>query len=251
MLKQKVAWIIGASSGIGKALALKLAEDGWRVAISSRDLAKLESIACLNDNLFACSLDLTQLASIETAKDKLLQKYGVVDTVFLNAGDYTPMPLKDFDYQLFEKLNNINYLGVVNGLQAILPYMQTRQSGEIYVTASLAGYRGLPKAAPYNASKAAVISLVESLHLELKQQGIRIRLINPGFVDSPLTRKNKFEMPFIITPEEAANYIIKELPKSNFEIYFPKRFAWIMKFLRFIPYRLYFYLTKNSVKKGR
>jgi len=160
------------------------------------------------------------------------------------------MPLVEFDPSLFEKLMRINYLGVVNGLQSILPYMQERGSGEIYVTGSLAGYRGLPKAAPYNASKAAVISLVESLRLELKQQGIIIRLINPGFVDSPLTQKNDFKMPFIITPEEAADYIIKELPKSNFEIYFPKRFAWIMKFLRFIPYRLYFYFTKNSLKHG-
>ena len=157
------------------------------------------------------------------------------------------MPLDEFDPALFEQLISINYLGVVNGLDTILPYMQGQNNGEIYVTASLAGYRGLPKSAPYNASKAAVISLAESLRLELKQQGITLRLINPGFVKSPLTDKNNFKMPFMISPEKAADYIVRDLPKSNFEITFPKRFAYIMKTLRILPYRFYFALTKSSL----
>ena len=198
--------------------------------------------------LFSSSLDITDIASLEKSKKDILEKFGSIDSVFFNAGDYTPMLLDEFDPELFQKLMAINFHGVVNGLNTILPYMQNRKAGEIYITGSLAGYRGLPKAAPYNASKAAVISLAESLHLELKLQGISIRLINPGFVESPLTDKNNFDMPFIISPEKAAEYIYKELHKTNFEIIFPKRFAYIMKTLRLLPYRAYFALTKNSAK---
>ena len=242
----KTAWIIGASSGIGKALAELLAENNWQVAISSRSEDKLNAIAKRHENIFACALDLTDKTTIERAKEKILKEFGTIDSLFLNAGDYTPMPLEEFDPLLFEKLMAINFHGTVNGLDTILPYMKEKHSGEIYITGSLAGYRGLPKAAPYNSSKAAVISLAESLHLELKLQGISLRLISPGFVESPLTNKNDFEMPFIITPEKAAEYIYKELHKSNFEIRFPKRFAWIMNTLRILPYKIYFWLTKAS-----
>jgi len=247
MDNSKTAWIIGASSGIGKCLAKQLAENNWQIAISSRNQDALENIAKQHPKLHAFSLDITDIDSLKKAREKIIKELGSIDTLFLNAGDYTPMPLDKFDPTLFEKLISINYLGVVNGLNTILPYMQERRSGEIYVTASLAGYRGLPKSAPYNASKAAVISLTESLHLELKQQGIALRLINPGFVESPLTDKNDFKMPFIISPEKAAEYIVKELPKTNFEITFPKRFAWIMKTFRILPYRLYFALTKSAL----
>ncbi len=247
MDRQKTAWIIGASSGIGKCLAKLLAKNGWQVAISSRNQKALETIANNHPDLYPISLDITNKESLENARDKIIKEFGCINTLFLNAGDYTPMPLDEFDPALFEQLISINYLGVVNGLDIILPYMQAKKAGEIYVTASLAGYRGLPKSAPYNASKAAVISLAESLHLELKQQGITLRLINPGFVKSPLTDKNDFKMPFMISPEKAAEYIVKDLPKSNFEITFPKRFAYIMKTLRILPYRLYFALTKSSL----
>ena len=248
MDNKKTAWIIGASSGIGKCLAELLAKNGWQVAISSRNQNALEAIADKQQNFYPISLDITDKESLEKARDSIIEEFGDISTLFLNAGDYTPMPLDEFDPALFQQLISINYLGVVNGLDTILPYMRGKNSGEIYVTASLAGYRGLPKSAPYNASKAAVISLTESLKLELEQQSITLRLINPGFVKSPLTDKNDFKMPFMISPEKAAEYIFKELPKSNFEITFPKRFAYIMKTFRILPYRLYFALTKSSLK---
>lgn len=248
MNNTKTAWIIGASSGIGKALAELLARNNWRVAISSRSAERLNAIAENDPNIFAYPLDLTDKESIELAKNGILKDLGSIDTLFLNAGDYTPMPLDEFDPDLFDNLMAINFHGTVNGLNTLLPYMKERKSGEIYITGSLAGYRGLPKAAPYNASKAAVMSLAESLHLELKQHGITLRLISPGFVESPLTNKNDFDMPFIISPEKAADYIYKELNTSNFEIRFPKRFAWIMNTLRIVPYKVYFWLTKASAK---
>ena len=245
----KTAWIIGASSGIGKSLAILLAENNWKVAISSRNADLLEQISGQHPNLFSYPLDVTDPKSLEHAREAVLKKWGRIDALFLNAGDYTPMTVEAFDPSLFEKLISINYLGVVNGLAMILPYMLKNQAGEIYITASLAGYRGLPKSAPYNASKAAVISLAESLHLELKNKGITLRVINPGFVKSPLTDKNNFKMPFLISPEQAAKSIYKEMPASNFEITFPKRFAWIMKLLRLLPYRIYFALTKGAARK--
>ena len=248
MDSKKTAWIIGASSGIGKSLAQLLAKNNWQVAISSRNQDALQLIADQYPNIYPCALDITDKDILEQSKDKILKEFGSIDVLFLNAGDYTPMPLDEFDPLLFDKLMAINFHGVVNGLNTILPYMKNKQAGEIYITGSLAGYRGLPKAAPYNTSKAAVISLAESLYLELKQQGISIRLISPGFVESPLTNKNDFNMPFIISPDKAAEYIYKELPHSNFEIAFPKRFSLIMNFLRLLPYRLYFVLTKSSLK---
>lgn len=248
MNKTKIAWIIGASSGIGKALAELLAKNNWQVAISSRSKDKLEVIAAQYENLHAFPLDITDTEILDNSRDEILTELGSIDSLFINAGDYTPMPLDEFDPALFGKLMAINFHGAVNGLNTVLPYMKQKQSGEIYITGSLAGYRGLPKAAPYNASKAAVISLAESLHLELKLQGISLRVINPGFVESPLTNKNDFIMPFLISPEKAAEYIYKELPKSNFEITFPKRFAYIMKTLRLLPYRAYFALTAASAK---
>lgn len=251
MDKQKIAWIIGASSGIGKALALLLAANNWTVAISSRNETVLQTIAQQHPHLFSFPLDITCSQSIDTARDHILETLGAIDTLFLNAGDYTPMPLSEFNPLLFEQLMRINYFGVVNGLNAILPYMQAKQAGEIYVTASLAGYCGLPKAAPYNASKAAVISMTESLHLELKQQGIALRVINPGFVVSSLTDKNDFDMPFLISAEQAAAAIYKQMPTTHFEITFPKRMAWMMALLRLLPYRLYFAFTNNMLKENR
>ncbi len=248
MGKAKIAWIIGASSGIGKCLAELLANNNWQVVISSRSKDTLDAIAAQHENLHAFPLDITDIEILANSRDAILKQLGSIDSLFINAGDYSPMPLDKFDPALFDKLMAINFHGTVKALNTVLPYMQEKQAGEIYITGSLAGYRGLPKAAPYNTSKAAVISLAESLHLELKQQGISLRVINPGFVESPLTSKNDFKMPFLISPEKAAEYIYKELPKSNFEIAFPKRFAYIMKTLRIIPYRLYFALTKNSAK---
>ena len=221
MDKPKSAWIIGASSGIGKALAELLVKNNWKVAISSRTQKDLDEIAKQHKNLYPSALDLTDIETLEKSKDDILQQFGSIDAVFFNAGDYTPMPLNKFDPELFQKLMTINFHGVVNGLNTILPYMQKKKSGEIYITGSLAGYRGLPKAAPYNASKAAVISLAESLHLELKLQGISLRLINPGFVESPLTSKNDFKMPFILVPKKQLNIFSKNCTNQTSKSHSP------------------------------
>ena len=241
-----VAWLIGASSGIGKALALQLAQAGWTVAISARRPGPLRVMREQYAALHPYTLDVTEPESLRVASEAIERELGPVEMAIVNAGDYEPMPLQDFDVALFRKLCDVNYMGMVNALEAILPAMQARGSGQVLLTASIAGYRGLPRSAPYSASKAAVINLAESLHVELKQQGVLLRVINPGFVRSPLTDKNDFKMPFLIEADEAAQAIMRELPKQNFEIAFPKPFMWIMKTLRILPYWLYFLLTKRA-----
>lgn len=244
--KQQVAWLVGASSGIGQALAFQLAQAGWVVAISARRLDALQTMQAQQAALHPYVVDVTDAASLQQAAAAITRELGAIDLCVLNAGDYTPMPLAAFSTDLFHKLMEINYMGAVHGLDAIIPLMVARGRGQILLTASVAGYRGLPKSAPYSASKAAVISLAESLHLELKAQGVQLRVINPGFVRSPLTDKNAFKMPFLMEAEDAARAIMRDLPRGNFEIAFPKRFVYLLKVLRLLPYWLYFKLTKGA-----
>lgn len=243
-----VAWLIGASSGIGRALAFRLAQAGWRVAVSARSEGSLQEMQSQQATLTPFPLDVTDTASLAKAYSAICSELGTIELCIVNSGGYDPMPLEKFELELFRKLCEVNYMGVVNALDCILPDMLQRGSGRILLTASIAGYRGLPKSAPYSASKAAVINLAESLHLELKAKGVSLRVINPGFVRSPLTDKNEFNMPFLIEPEEAAAAIMKELDGSHFEITFPKPFALIMKTLRILPYWLYFRLTRKAAK---
>jgi NADP-dependent 3-hydroxy acid dehydrogenase YdfG len=244
--EQKVAWLVGASSGIGQALAFQLAQAGWVVAISARRLEALQTMQAQAVALHPYVVDVTDATSLQQAAAAITRELGDIDLCVLNAGDYTPMPLAAFSTDLFRKLMEINYMGAVHGLEAIIPLMVARGRGQILLTASVAGYRGLPKSAPYSASKAAVISLAEALHLELKAQGVQLRVINPGFVRSPLTDKNTFAMPFLMEAEDAARAIMHDLPRHNFEIAFPKRFVYLLKVLRLLPYWLYFWLTKGA-----
>jgi NADP-dependent 3-hydroxy acid dehydrogenase YdfG len=248
--KIKIAWITGGGSGIGRSLACALKDTGWEVVISGRDADRLNRTAkeAGQQKVHPLPVDVTDLSSVSRAVNDLQQRYGAIDLAFLNAGDYSPMRLDDFDPLLFHKLISVNYLGVVNCLSALLPGMRARHAGEVLITASLSGYCGLPGAAPYGASKAALISLAESLQPELMREGIRLRLINPGFVATDLTDKNDFKMPFLISADEAAKEIIKRLPSRRFEISFPTGFSWIMKLLKYLPYKLYFAVMRRLLK---
>ena len=248
----RVAMITGASAGIGRALAIRLAEAGWQVALCARREETLRAVAednpALAERLHPFPLDVTDPAESEAVFMAVEADLGEVDTLILNAGDYDPMPLDDFDPGLFRRLAEVNYLGTINGVGAALGPMRARRRGQILVTASLSAYRGLPQAAPYGASKAAVLNMAESLRPALAGTGVSLRVINPGFVKTRLTEKNRFKMPQLITPEQAADYIHREIDASGFEIFFPKRFAWTLKVLRLLPYRLYFALTRRMVQ---
>lgn len=247
----RLALITGASAGIGRALALRMAAEGWRVVVSSRRPDALEALRdarpSLVERLIPRVLDVTDGEAFNDLVAFVEAELGPLDTVILNAGDYDPMPLDAFDPAVFRRLMEVNYLGTVNGIAAALPVMRARGRGQILVTASLSAYRGLPRAAPYSATKAAVLNMVESLRPEADRLGVRLRVINPGFVRTRLTEKNDFRMPQLIDAERAAEYIARELDGGHFEIFFPKRLGWTFKLLRVFPYRWFFAVTRRML----
>jgi NAD(P)-dependent dehydrogenase (short-subunit alcohol dehydrogenase family) len=241
----KQAWLIGASTGMGLEVARQLVDAGWRVTLSARNEERLLS-AAEPLGAQAVALDITDVEQVRRAA---AQVFGAdrIDVVMVNAGDYEPMPIEAFDAALFERLNAVNYLGPVNVLDAVLPLMRDQNGGEILLNASAAGLRGLPRSAPYSAPKAATIHLAEALRPEAARWGIRLRIINPGFVKSRLTAKNRFTMPGLMEPAAAAQRIVSAIGRSTFEISFPRRLIWPLKLLRCLPYGLYFRIIERRV----
>ncbi len=250
----KTAWVTGASSGIGRELALRLSRSGARVYISSRGVERLVQTAKEESGpgeLIPLAADVTDSERMSEAAALIEREQGGIDLAVFNAGDYRPMPADELDAGECRRLMEVNYLGVVNGVAAVLPAMLARGSGQIVINASVAGYRGLPLAGAYGATKAALISLAESLRIELEGQGVDIKVVNPGFVKTPLTAQNPFKMPSLVTPEEAAESIHRGIGRDGFEITFPKRFTYFLKVLRSLPYGLYFPLIRRMTGIGR
>lgn len=245
----KLVWITGGGSGIGKALAIALSTLGWHVIISGRTASKLQLLSENYPTIDYLTLDVTDKIANQSVFDNILEQWGCPSLVILNAGAYTPMPADNFDLDLIYKLNSVNYLGVINGLASVLPSMRTQQTGQILLMSSVAGYRGLPDAAPYGATKAALINFAEALHMPLKKEGVLLRVVNPGFVATELTEQNDFKMPAQISAEKAAQNIIDALDNNNFEITFPKRFTYILKLFRCLPYSWYFFLVTKLLGK--
>lgn len=246
-----VAWITGGSAGIGRALALRLARDGWRVAISARTAADLaEVVAAGAGQLRAYKLDVADAAANAAVVQAIEADLGPIALAVLNAGTHRPMGLDDFAIAPARQLMEINYFGVVHGLAALLPGMRARRAGRIAVVASVAGYRGLPTAAAYGPTKAALINLCEALYPECRHAGIKLQVINPGFVDTPLTARNPFPMPDLISAARAAAYIVRGLDRDRFEIAFPPRFVLALKLARLLPNRAYFALVRRITGRG-
>lgn len=246
----RIAWVTGAGKGIGRQLALRLAEEGWIVAASSRTEADLKDLeaACPSHLIRGFPLDITQAADTEEVVQQIETALGPLDLVVLNAGTHLPMPASEFSTAIFRRLVDTNLMGTVHGLSTIIPPMIARKSGRILVVASLAGYRGLPTAAAYGATKAALINMCEALRPELGKKGVVLQLINPGFVKTPLTDKNKFSMPYLMPVEAAVEAIMRGLRSEKFEIAFPGRFAFLMKVLRCLPDPIFFALTTRMIK---
>ena len=250
---KRIAWVTGASKGLGKSITQELLKDGWSVAITSRNLTELEAVAeefaNFKGEARAYPLDITDNEEVERTVNIIERDLGKIDLAILNAGTYIRFGADEFSMDLFNKQININLLGTVNCIVAVLNNFKVRKSGHIAVVSSLSAYRGLPYASAYGASKAALSNICESLKPELDNLNICLSLIHPGFVRTPLTSKNDFQMPFIIDSEIAAKEIVKGIESKKFEISFPFRFVFIMKLLRLLPYWLYFKLTKKLVKR--
>jgi len=246
---QKKIWITGASSGIGKALALKFAEENWQVAISARRKELLDELS-LNENISSFPLDVTDENLVEKSFSAILNKFKDLDLCVFCSGAYDPKLEREINKKQIKNIMNINFFGVLNCIKTVEDYFKNKKKGHISVVSSVAAYRGLPNSSGYGPSKAALTNLTESLYFDFKKHNVRISLISPGFIKTPLTNQNTFDMPFIKTPEFAANKIYNGLIKSNaFEIHFPKELTIFLKFLRILPYRAYLFLINKFVKR--
>lgn len=237
-------WITGGGSGIGKALALSFATDGWDVVISGRDQKRLQEVCDLSPQIRAVVCNISNEDAVLSAQLEI----GTIDLAVLNAGDYRPGPTHACSPNDHRKMFEVNYFGTLNCIQAVLPEMR-KHGGKMAIVGSLAGYIGLPNASAYGPSKAALISLCESLCAELQDSLVTLKLISPGFVKSTLTDRNDFEMPYLLSAEQAAIEIRRGLESDSFEITFPRPFVRRMKLLQMIPYRLYFYLARKMTRQ--
>lgn len=247
-------WITGAGKGIGRAVAWEYAARGWTVAVSARTQGDLDALvqqagaANLPGRIVAFNADVTDQDAIKQTFKGIEQDVGPLDQVIFNAGTHVPNSVKKFSVAPFRTIMEINFMGVINGLSAVVPTFVSRRAGHIAVVSSVAGYSGLPLASAYGASKAALINLCEALKPELEAEGVTLSMINPGFVRTPLTDKNEFPMPFLVEPEVAARQIYNGMAKRKFEIAFPLPFVLILKVLRMLPYGLYFRLVKKITR---
>ncbi|MCC5857116.1 MAG: SDR family NAD(P)-dependent oxidoreductase [Ectothiorhodospiraceae bacterium] len=241
----KRVWVVGASSGIGAALADALAGCGARVAVSARRSAPLEDfVARHGADALALPLDVTDVPAWEAACRQLRQVWGGIDLVVFLAASWRPTRAWELEAADARGTVETNVIGVINGLASVLPEL-LRSRGGVALVSSVAGYRGLPLALTYGPTKAALINLAEVLYLDLAPRGVAVYLVNPGFVRTPLTAENSFPMPGLMEPEAAARRIIRGLERGRFEIAFPRRLVWPLKLLRLLPYRLYLPLVRR------
>ena len=244
----KVAWITGASSGLGAALAQEMARDGWRVVVSARRADALDEVCRASAGVVrALPLDVTDAAAAAAAIDEIETDHGPIGQAVLNAGSHTPVRAATLDVADFRGLVELNLMGTVNCLAPLLRRMTARKAGRVAVVASVAGYRGLPTSAAYGMTKAGLINMVEALKPELDGLGVTMQLVSPGFVRTPLTDKNAFPMPFLMDVDKAAAAFYRGLGSSRFEIVFPRRLAYALKVLRWLPAPLAFALTRRMV----
>ena len=240
------AWVTGASSGIGRAVALKLAAAGFTVAVTARDQAKLATLAAeSNGRIHAFPADVTDAAAVIRILGEIEGRCGRLALAVLNAGVFLPVHGEAMRQLDFDKTFAVNLHGTVHCLLPAVEAMKRSGHGQIALVSSVTGYGGLPTSAAYGATKAALINMAESLRFDLDKLGIRIQVINPGFVDTPATAQNEFPMPALVTPDKAATEILKGLAGKGFEITFPKRFTYGLKLGRFLPYGLYFALINR------
>ncbi|WP_051230990.1 SDR family NAD(P)-dependent oxidoreductase [Kaistia adipata] len=246
---ERLAWVTGAGTGIGRALARRLASEGWYVAVSARTVRHLESLAAENRNrIHPFPLDVTDAGAAANTVDRIEAQLGRLDLVVLNAGTYRRDGAAEFDAAAFRAIVDVNLMGTVNCLAPLLPRMLERQEGQIAVVSSVAGYIGLPGAAAYGATKSALMNMCEALYPQLAASHVYLSVINPGFVDTPLTQKNDFPMPFLISTEEAVDRIMAGLQSRRFEIAFPRRMVLLLKLLALLPAPLIFAITRRLIR---
>ena len=245
---QKKIWITGASSGIGKALAEKFASQGWKVAVSARRKEILDEMSN-HENIFSFPLDVTKQDQINESFSKIIDKFEDIDLCVFSSGTYDPKLEQEINIKQNKFVMETNFFGVLYCIKTVEKYFKDKKDGHISIVSSVAAYRGLPNSSGYGPSKAALTNLTESLYFDFKKHNVRISLVSPGFIKTPLTDKNEFPMPFIKSPSFAAEKMFNELTKGkSFEIHFPKQLTLLLKFFRVLPYKIYLFLIDKVVK---
>ena len=239
----RVVWLVGASSGIGLATARALHQRGAHVVVSARNAQALSGFVADHPGAWALPLDVADPEAVAQAAEALQQRHGVLDCVVYCAGHYREMRVSGFDLSELNRHWQVNYQGALHVLQAVLPGLRAQGHGHISLVSSVAGFRGLPKSLAYGPTKAALINLAENLYLDLRHEGVGVSVVNPGFVATPLTAHNNFPMPALITPDVAAQAMLRGWSQGVFDIHFPKRFTAWMQLLRRLPNRPYFALV--------
>lgn len=234
-------WVIGASSGIGAAFARLVSGCSENVAISARSAEKLDQLCEQHTNVAAFPVDVTSAAAVAETAAEIESRFGGIDMVVVSSGLWSIMPSDEMDLAKMRDAMDVNFFGVVNTVDAVLPGMKRRGGGRIVIVASVAGYRGLPNAVAYGPTKAALINLAETLQLDLHRHGISVSVVNPGFVDTPMTRTNTFHMPGLITADLAAQKMLAGLRRKRFLIVFPTVFGTTMRALNLLPNWLFFW----------
>ena len=245
----KKIWITGASSGIGKALAIKFANEGWQVAASARREKLLKDLNEQNSNIHSFPLDVKNETETKNTFQNIIKEFDNVDIAVFCTGMHDPDSEIKLNSEKIREIMETNFFGTLNCIMAVNNYFRDKKRGHISIVSSVAGYRGLPAASGYCASKSALTSLAESLNFDFKRHNVRVSLVSPGFIKTPMTDKNKFPMPMIKSPEFAAEKMFIGLTKKNaFEIHFPIAFTMMMKLLKIMPNWLYFLLVKKGMK---
>ena len=248
-MNDKTIWITGASTGIGKALAIKFANNNWNVAASARRENLLIELAESHENIYSYPLDVTNKEDCKKVFKKIEDKFKGIDISFFSTGTWDPVKEKEIDVEQIENVMKVNFFGTLNCIKSVEEYYKKKGNGHISIVSSIAGYRGLPNSTGYGPSKSALNNLTESLYFDFKRYGIRVSLVSPGFIKTPMTDKNDFKMPFLRTVDYAAEKIFEGLTKSNkFEIHFPKQLTLMLKFLKLLPNSWYLGLIGKLTK---
>ncbi len=253
MPNTQIIWLVGASSGIGKALVEKLLQPGVTLYISARSEDKLKEIANQYDKVYALPMDMTKSEDVRWSIDKINAQHGHLDTVIFNAGTCEYMNGDALEQDAIQRVFETNFFALTRLTEKVIPLLKSatekkHSKPKLVFIGSSVTYLALPRACAYGGSKAALRYFAESIYNDLKHLKIDVRVVSPGFVETPLTDNNDFDMPFLISAEKAADYIVKGLNGSRFDIHFPRRLTWSLKLINALPTRWRFAITSKMSK---